>query len=111
MVFLSHDATPGTIDELSKLPMMIVLAGYAAVAAGLAIVYCHNRWTAGWPMLISAVGRLSVVMCFIRIAFPMEMAAVMVKARPPSPVVLLPIVGAAFLLIGGALSFKAYRRE
>ncbi len=110
MVFLNLDAMPGMIDDLSKLPMMIVLAGYAAVGAGLAIVYFQNRWTAGWPALITAVGWLSVIMGFIRIVFPMKIGAVMVKAGPPSPVV-LPIVGAALLGIGGALSFKAYGRE
>ncbi len=110
MVFLNLDAMPGMIDELSKLPMMIVVAGYAAVAAGLAVVYFQNRWTAGWPALITAVGWLSVIMGFIRIVFPMKIAAVMVKAGLPSPVV-LPIVGAALLLIGGVLSFKAYGRE
>ena len=85
MVFLNLDAMPGMIDELSKLPMMIVLAGYAAVAAGLAVVYFQNRWTAGWPALITAVGWLSVIMGFIRIVFPMKIAAVMVKAAPRHP--------------------------
>lgn len=48
-VFLNFDAMPGMIDELSKTPMTIIFAGYAAFVPGLAIVYFHNRWTAGWP--------------------------------------------------------------
>ena len=56
MVLLNLDAIPAIVDELSKSPMLIVLVGYAAFVPGLAIVYFHNRWTGGWPMLITLVG-------------------------------------------------------
>jgi hypothetical protein len=47
MLLLNLGATPVIIEELSKSPMLIILAGYAAFAPGLAIVYFHNRWTGG----------------------------------------------------------------
>jgi hypothetical protein len=33
-----------------------MIAGYAAFVAGLAIVYFHNRWTGGWPVLVTVMG-------------------------------------------------------
>jgi hypothetical protein len=56
MMLVNLDSMPTLIEELSKSPMLVVLAGYAAFVPGLAIVYFHNRWT-GWPALITGVGR------------------------------------------------------
>lgn len=43
MVLVNLDSMPTLIEELSKSPMLVVLAGYAAFVPGLAIVYFHNR--------------------------------------------------------------------
>jgi hypothetical protein len=110
MVLLNLDAIPAIVDELSKSPMLIVLAGYAAFVPGLAIVYFHNRWTGGWPMLITLVGWLSLVIGLIRIVFPMQLAAIMAKSEP-SLLNMMPAVAAIFLLIGGVLSYRAYVRD
>lgn len=110
MMLLNLGAMSGVIDELSKSPMLIVLAGYAAFVPGLAIVYFHNRWTGGWPILITLVGWLSVIVGLIRIVFPLQLAGIMAKAGPPLHAV-LPVVGFVFLLIGGVLTFKGYGRE
>ncbi len=45
MILLNFGAMSGVIDELSKSPMLIIFAGYAAFVPGVAIVYFHNRWT------------------------------------------------------------------
>jgi hypothetical protein len=110
MVLLNLDAIPAIVDELSKSPILIVLAGYAAFVPGLAIVYFHNRWTGGWPILITLVGWLSLVIGLIRIVFPMQLAAIMAKSVP-SLQNMMPAVAAIFLLIGGVLSYKAYVRD
>jgi hypothetical protein len=95
---------------MSRIPMIIVLSGYAAFVPGLAIVYFHNRWSGGWPVLVTLFGWLSLVIGLIRMVFPAQLAGIMVNAVPTLPVV-LPIVGGVFLLIGGFLSFKAYSRD
>ena len=110
MVLVNLDAMPTIIEELSNSPMLIVLAGYAAFVPGLAIVYFHNRWTGGWPVLITLVGWLSVIVGLIRMVFPVQLAGIMVKAGPSLHVV-LPFVGVVFLLVGGVLTFKGYGRE
>jgi hypothetical protein len=110
MVLVNLDAMPTLVEELSKSPMLIILAGYAAFVPGLAIVYFHNRWTGGWPVLITLVGWLSLIVGLIRMVFPMQLAGIMPKVFPVMTGV-LPVVGIVFLLIGGFLSFQAYGRE
>ena len=103
MVLINLDAMPAIVDELSKSPMLIVLAGYAAFVPGLAIVYFHNRWTSGWPVLITLVGWLSLVIGLIRMVFPMQLAEIAAKSAP-ALLHVMPPVAAIFLLIGGVLS-------
>jgi len=110
MVLLNLEAMPTMIEELSKFPMMIVIAGFAAFTPGLAIVYFRNRWTGGWPVLITVFGWLSVSIGLARIVCPMRLVRVMAKAGPAMHVV-LPVADAIFLLVGGFLSFKAYGRD
>jgi hypothetical protein len=110
MVLINLDAMPAIVDELSKSPMLIVLAGYAAFVPGLAIVYFHNRWTGGWPVLITLVGWLSLVIGLIRMVFPMQLAEIMAKSAA-ALLSVMPAVAAIFLLIGGVLSYRAYVRD
>lgn len=109
MVLLNLGAMPAMIEELTRSPMTIVLAGYAAFAPGLAIVYFHNRWAAGWPLLITVFGWLSVVVGIARIVFPMQLVGIM-QAAAPSLSIVLPVVGVVFLLAGGVLTFAGYKR-
>jgi hypothetical protein len=110
MVLANLGAMPLLIEQMSKTPMLIVLSGYAAFVPGLAIVYFHNRWSGGWPVLVTLFGWLSLVVGLIRMIFPVQLAGIMANAVPTMPVV-LPVVGAVFLLVGGFLSFNAYGRE
>jgi hypothetical protein len=110
MVLANLDAMPGLIKGMSQVPMLIVISGYVAFVPGLAIVYFHNRWTGGWPVVITLFGWLSLVVGLIRLVFPMQLAGIMAKAAPTLPGV-LPVIGIVFLLIGGFLSFKAYGRD
>jgi hypothetical protein len=68
---LANLGTSRTIIEgLSQSPALIMIAGYAAFVPGLAIVYFHNRWTGGWPMLVTVMGWLSLVVGLLRMVFP-----------------------------------------
>jgi len=112
MVLVNLEAMRALIAEISQSPTIIVLAGYAAFVPGLAIVYFHNRWAAGWPTLITLFGWLSVIIGLVRIVFPTQLAGVMSRAaHAPAMHLVLPAIGAVFLLVGGVLSYKAYARE
>ncbi len=106
MVLANLDAMPGLIEGMTQTPMLIVLSGYAAFIPGLAIVYFHNRWSGGWPVVVTLFGWLSLIVGLIRMTFPLQLAAIM-SGVGPSLRGLLPIIGVVFLLIGGFLAFKA----
>jgi hypothetical protein len=108
---LTNIGTSKTIvGELSQSPALVMIAGYAAFVPGLAIVYFHNRWTAGWPVLVTLMGWLSLVVGLLRMVFPTQIAAIATKIAP-SATGFFPVIAIVFLLIGGFLSFKAYGRE
>ncbi len=110
MVLANLDAMPALIEGMAQSPMLVVLAGYAAFVPGLAIVYFHNRWTGGWPVLVTVMGWLSLVVGLIRMIFPTQIAA-MASKLAPAPSGALIAIGVVFLLIGGFLSFKAFKRD
>ena len=112
MALLNLADLPAMIEETAKNPMLIVIAGYLAFVPGLAIVYFHNRWTIGWPVLITIFGWLSVIVGLLRIVFPTRLAGIAAQAAAgPALHIVLLVIGALFLLVGGLLSFKAYARE
>ena len=110
MVLANLDTMPTLIEGMAQNPMLVVLAGYAAFVPGLAIVYFHNRWTGGWPVVVTLMGWLSLVVGLIRMIFPTQIAA-MASKLAPAPGGALIAIGVVFLLIGGFLSFKGYARD
>jgi hypothetical protein len=104
------DISQTLIEGLSQSPALIMIAGYAAFVPGLAIVYFHNRWTNGWPVLVTVMGWLSLVAGLLRMVFPTQLAAMATKIAPAAAGV-FPVFAVVFLLIGGFLSFKAFGRE
>ena len=109
-VLANLDAMPTLIEGMARSPMLVVLAGYAAFVPGLAIVYFHNRWTGGWPVVVTVMGWLSLVIGLMRMIFPMQIAT-MASKLAPAPGGALIAIAVVFLLIGGFLSFKAYARD
>ncbi len=57
-------------DEIIKSHALVYLAGLLALVAGLALVNTHNVWVAGWPVIITILGWISLVAGVIRVVFP-----------------------------------------
>jgi hypothetical protein len=111
MLLLNLGAMPAIVEGLAKSPMLIVLAGYAAFVPGLAIVYFHNRWAFGWPLFITLIGWLSLIVGLIRMLFPLQLTGIVARAAAsPELQAALFIIGVVFLIIGSVLSIKAYVR-
>ncbi len=108
-VFANLEAWPGFVEEAARSPALVVVAGYLSFVPGLAIVHFHNRWTGGWPVLVTVMGWIMLAGGFARIAFPVKVGEIG-TGIVTTPGVLLS-VAVVFLLIGGFLSFKAYGRE
>lgn len=108
-IFINLDVWPALVDQAFHNPALVFVSGYPLFVAGLAIVYFHNRWAAGWPVLITALGWLAVLSGLSRILFPSRLVGVAVRAVHVTGV--MPVAAIIVLLLGAFLSFKAYRRE
>jgi hypothetical protein len=51
---------------------LVYLNGTLLFVAGLAIVRVHNRWTGGWPVLVTLVGWLAIFGGLIRMIAPVS---------------------------------------
>ncbi len=85
---------------------LIALAGFLALLGGLAIVNTHNVWTAGWPVLITILGWLSIIAGILRIGFPAAVEAI--GKAMLSRTVLLRVAGACQLVLGAVLVVMGY---
>src|SRR5690242_11475912 len=56
-------------------PSIIYLNGAALFVSGLALVLHHNRWVSSWPISITLVSWLTLVMGFSRMMWPEHMLA------------------------------------
>ncbi len=110
MMLVNLSMMPSIVDELSRSPMLIILAGYVTFTPGLAIVYFHNKWTKGWPVTITLVGWLSVIVGLARMILPFELAEIMAQVGSATTTI-IPVFSVVFLFLGGFMSFKAYRRD
>jgi hypothetical protein len=94
------------IGEALASHVLIYLSGVLSLLAGLAIVFAHNRWSGGWPVIITVLGWLMVIGGVIRIVVPQvvqTVAATVYSGRAA-------IIVAAILCValGGFLSFKGF---
>lgn len=88
-------------------PLLVMLAGFLSLLAGVAIIQVHNVWK-GWPVLISLVGWLAILTGVVRVVLPIQMAglAAMFTAIPG----VVPVIAVVQLVLGAFLTYKAYSR-
>jgi len=100
------------ITEWMNLPIwantpapVVYLSGTLLFVAGLSIVRVHNRWTGGWPVLVTLMGWLAILGGLIRMIAPVS--AQQQTEQNTTAVHALLIV---LLTIGIYLTFNAYGR-
>ena len=108
LVLLNMNLFPGMVAEITRNPLLVILAGFITFVVGLAIVRVHNRWTKGWPVIVTIIGWICILGGLLRALFPVLVAQIAVQViRVPG---ILPTAAVIMLALGGFLSFKAYRR-
>lgn len=108
LVLLNMKLFPGMVAEIMRNPLLVILAGFITFVVGLAIVRAHNRWTKGWPVIITIIGWICILGGLLRALFPVLVAQIAVRViRVPG---ILPVAAVIMLALGAFLSFKAYRR-
>lgn len=81
-------------------PPVVYLAGTVLFVAGLAIVRAHNRWTPGWPIMVTLVGWIGVLGGLYRMCAP---------TAPQAPDSLATYLGLGLMFLAGVfLTYKAY---
>lgn len=83
-------------------PTLTYLNGVLLFVAGLAIVRAHNVWTPRWSLLVTLLGWGALLAGVARMFAP---TAPQLGAAPST----YAVIGLLFL-VGGVLSFQAYRR-
>ena len=81
---------------------VVYLNGTLLFVAGLAIVRAHNRWTGGWPVLVTLMGWSAILGGLTRMFAPAS-----AKSGATWVYALLSVL----LVIGIVLTFKAYGRQ
>ncbi len=90
----------------AQIPPVVYLSGTLLFIAGVSIIRLHNRWSRGWPILITLVGWLAAMLGLARMVFPHAyIASVDANSVPVIAGVL------AMLLVGIYLTFKAYSKQ
>lgn len=70
--------------------------------AGLATVRAHNVWTRSWPVAVTLLGWLAVVVGLLRMFFP--------SARQGGQDATTYAVIAILFIVGALLTFQGYRK-
>jgi hypothetical protein len=83
---------------------LVYLNGLLLFVAGLSIVRVHNRWTRSWPVIVSLVGWVGVLLGLFRMFAPEAQHA---GQNAPVTIISASLVGA----IGLFLTFKAVSSE
>jgi len=108
-MLLNIGSFPALAEQVSHDPALIFVSGILLFVAGLAIVRVHNRWTNGWPVLVTVLGWLAILSGLARMLFPTGLAAIAGGIGQTTGAI---IPGAIVLLgLGAFLSFKAYQRD
>ena len=88
-----------------QIPPVVYLSGVLLFIAGLSVIRAHNRWTVGWPVLISLLGWLAAALGLVRMALP---HAYLSTETTQGGAIL--VAEAALLAAGVFLTYKAYAR-
>ena len=100
-LILSEAMNPG-IWTTTLSPVLVYQAGLMWFIAGVAIVRAHNRWTRGWPVLVTFMGWFLMLGGLVRMVAPERAQQ---QTGNPTAVVAIQV---ALLATGLVLTFKAY---
>lgn len=89
--------------EFLKSDALIYMAGFMALSLGLLIVAAHNVWVAGWPLIITVFGWISVAAGIARMLFGPRLRKAGKKLMKNTNVMLA--AGLIYIAAGAALTW------
>ncbi len=69
-VLLNLEAYQGLVAEFSRSASLCYLGGFVALLLGLIVLQFHNKWEAGWPVVITILGWITLVKGAFLIVLP-----------------------------------------
>ena len=105
-MFLNLSFLPALIEQGAADRALIYTTGLITFVVGLAIVRAHNRWSGGWPVVVTVLGWLFLLGGLARMFFPTQLGSAAIGLAHDTWY--LVAEGVILLLLGGFLSFKAY---
>ena len=60
-ILLNFGSIPALVEEASHEPGLLMVSGILLFVAGVSIVRAHNRWTGGWPVVVTILGWLFIL--------------------------------------------------
>ena len=105
-VLINRENFRAMAKELVASRELMFIIGLLTLLGGLAIVLTHNVWVAGWPVIITILGWLSVIGGIFRIVFPDSVKSIgqSMLAKPA----VMTAGGVAQGLIGAWLCYVGY---
>ena len=88
----------------SNIAPLIYVNGVLLFVAGLAMVRAHNRWTRGWPVLMTVTGWLGIFVGLFRMFAPEVQQR---GENAPTTIITAILTG----VVGLVLTFEAYLRR
>lgn len=88
----------------SNIAPLISLNGVLLFVAGLAIVRSHNRWTRGWPVLVTLTGWIGMLVGLFRMFAPEVQQR---GENAPTTIITAILTG----VVGLVLTYEAYHRR
>lgn len=105
-ILINRDWYRGMAREFLASKALVYLAGLLALASGLAILLVHNRWEAGWPIIVTLFGWLMLIGGVARIVLPDRTEAL--RQRIVESETTWPIAGGIYLVLGLLLGYFGY---
>jgi len=93
-------------NELVSSATFVYVFGLLDFAGGLAIVLFHNRWLAGWPVLITLIGWALLIRGAARVVAPGAVAGY--AKTIVEKYSFFPFTGAAAVILGLVLCYFGY---
>jgi hypothetical protein len=104
--FISLEHYRRLFADFAASPLSIYMAGTTALLAGLLIVTFHNDWEWRWPVIITVLGWLTLVVGAVRILAPKLVADRAARYSRNTSVVMTTAI--ALVVVGGVLSYFGY---
>ncbi len=105
-LFVSRDRYLDVLKDLKTQPLLLMVMGAFTLLLGLLLLQFHNIWTAGWPVLVTLIGWITVLKGAIAMIAPQALGhmAEKFKTKPT----LLNMQAAIAILFGAFMSYMGY---